>query len=114
MIESDKIKNRLREALAMRDMTGAELARRCQINKGTMSRYIRGEIIPKQSTIYKISQALGVSPAWLLGFDLTPEGAPVIEIDVSALSDTNRELLLAYYKALIDSQEARDRGNPKI
>ena len=114
MNDSSKIKNRLREALATRDMTGAELARRCNINKGTMSRYLRGDIIPKQSTIFRISQALGVSPAWLLGFDLNPDGSPLIELDISLLTETNRELLLGYYKALIDSQGAANSGNTKI
>ncbi len=90
----------------MRDITGAELGRRCGINKGTISRYVRGEVIPKQNTIYQISQALGVSPAWLLGFDVTVDGDPVAEIDIDLLTDNNRELLLAYYKALIDSQGA--------
>lgn len=101
-----QVSDRLKEALALRDITGAELGRRCGINKGTISRYVRGEVIPKQNTIYQISQALGVSPAWLLGFDVTVDGAPVAEIDIDLLTDNNRELLLAYYKALIDSQGA--------
>jgi len=101
-----QVSDRLKEALALRDITGAELGRRCGINKGTISRYVRGEVIPKQNTIYQISQALGVSPAWLLGFDVTVDGDPVAEIDIDLLTDNNRELLLAYYKALIDSQGA--------
>ncbi len=101
-----QVSDRLKEALALRGITGAELGRRCGINKGTISRYVRGEVIPKQNTIYSISQALAVSPAWLLGFDVTVDGDPVAEIDIDLLTDNNRELLLAYYKALIDSQGA--------
>ena len=34
-------------------------------------------------------------------------------IDIDLLTDNNRELLLAYYKALIDAQEA-SRGKSEI
>ena len=108
-----QVSDRLKAALALRDITGAELGRRCGINKGTISRYVRGEVIPKQNTIYLLSQALGVSPAWLLGFDVELDGTPRTTIDIDLLTDNNRELLLAYYKALIDAQEA-SRGKSEI
>lgn len=107
------IKDRLREALAMRNMTAADLARASGLNKGNVWRYVRGDVIPKQNAIAQMSNALGVSPAWLLGFDLNPDGTPVVRIDFDKLTDKNRDLLIAYYKALLDSQEAQG-GNPEI
>jgi repressor LexA len=35
-----------------------------------MSQYIKGSFEPKQDRIYKIAEALGVSEAWLMGFDV--------------------------------------------
>lgn len=106
MTDTSKIKDRLQEALKMRGMNCADLARKCGINKGSVWRYVNGEVIPKQNAIAKMSQALGVSPAWLLGYDLTPDGSPIKRIDFDRLSSENQALLMAYYQALIDSQEA--------
>ena len=111
MMTNKKINERLAEALVLRNMSGPDLARKTGINKGTIWRYINGDIIPKQNAISKMAQALGVSPAWLLGYDLTPEGDPIVTLDLEKLTDKNRELLLAYYSALVDSQEAQN-GKP--
>lgn len=99
------IKERIREALNVRGMTAAELSRLSGIDKGSVSRYLKGDIIPKQSKIDALARALGVSPAWLLGFNVSMSGdalPPVIDFD--KLSEVNRSRLLAYYQALIDSQ----------
>ena len=106
MTDTNKICDRINAALTLRQMSGPDLARKSGINKGTLWRYRTGQVIPKQKAIEKMSRALNVSPAWLLGFDLTPEGKPLVNVDLARLTDSNRELLLAYYKALIDSQEA--------
>lgn len=105
-----KIKDRLKEALAVRNMRPIDLAIKSGINKGTISRYLKGEIIPKQSKIMELARALNVSPAWLLGYETPMEGgADDIEIrpeiDTSKLTNANLSRLLAYYQALIDSQE---------
>ncbi len=110
-----KIKDRLKEALEIRKMLPVELARRSGINKGTISRYLKGEIIPKQSKIAELARALNVSPAWLLGYDTPMESDNVemnekIEVDTSKLTKQNLDRLLAYYQALIDSQEGNN-GN---
>lgn len=113
MSQIDKIKDRLGEALRMRGMNGADLARACGINKGTIWRYLKGETIPKQNAITRMSQALNVSPAWLLGYELTPEGKPIPKIEYNRLTEENKTRLLAYYQALLDSQEG-NRGNPEM
>ena len=92
---------RIKEALALRGMTAADLSRKTGIGKGLISRYLHGEVVPKQSKIAVIARALEVSPAWLLGYDVPMEDT-VIELD--KLSKNNRERLVAYYQALIDSQ----------
>ena len=61
---------RIKEALALRGMTAADLSRKTGIGKGLISRYLHGEVVPKQSKIAVIARALEVSPAWLLGYDV--------------------------------------------
>lgn len=101
----EEIKDRLKKALDERNMLSIELARKSGINKGTISRYLRGEVIPKQSAIGAMAEALSVSPAWLMGYDLTMDGKKKIEIDVTRLNEINQAKLVAYFQALVDSQE---------
>lgn len=101
----EEIKDRLKMALDERNMLSVELARRSGINKGTISRYLRGEVIPKQNAIGAMAEALNVSPAWLMGYDLTMDGKKKVEIDISKLTELNQAKLIAYYQALVDSQE---------
>lgn len=104
----DEIKDRLKKALDDRGMSAAGLAKKSGINKGAISKYLHGSVIPKQSAVGELARALGVSPAWLLGFDVTEDGRAVeAELDLDALTDENRLRVLAYYQALLDSQEGK-------
>lgn len=102
------IKNRLNEALIFRGMTRNELADKCGINKGTISRYLRGETIPRSLAIGRIAKALNVNPAWILGYDVPMEGNEMpVEINIELLTTTNQQKLLAYYEGLLDSQKEK-------
>lgn len=63
-------KNRLNEALTIRQMSAAELSRRSGIDEGTLSNYKKGKYEPKQRKLEAISRALDVSIAWLMGADV--------------------------------------------
>jgi len=110
---NELFKDRLRQALDMRSMSASELSRRCGIHKSVISRYLRGIMEPKPSAVKNVADALGVSPAWLLGFDgelKTVEIPPIVKneynpIDYSKLSGPNKIRIKAYYQALLDSQE---------
>lgn len=100
------VQQQLNEALQIRKMTAAELSRKSGIDKGSISNYLKGKFIPKQNAIYLMAKALNVSPAWLLGYELTIDGkAKQSEIDISKLTEENRIRLTSYYQALLDSQE---------
>ncbi len=100
------IKDRLNEAMQKREITAAELSKRTGLNKSSLSRYLSGENIPRSLAIGKIATALRVNPAWILGYDVPmEEGVPPIHLELDKLTDTNKEKLLAYYQALIDTQE---------
>lgn len=104
-----EIRERIKEALALRDMMPVELARKSGINKGSISKYLSGDVIPKQSAIGAMAEALHVLPSWLMGYDVPMEAAlpEPDRIDTSKLTKANYERLEAYYQALIDSQEDR-------
>ena len=64
------LKDRLRLALIEADMKPIELSERTGIPKSMLSYYLNGKTKPKADRIYIISKALGVSEAWLLGYDV--------------------------------------------
>ena len=103
------IKDRLNEAMRLRRLNISELAELCGLNKSTVSRYLSGTTIPRSPAIGKLAQALHVSPAWVLGYNVPMEAETKTEelptLDLFKLTDENRARILAYYQALIDSQE---------
>lgn len=67
---STRCAERIAQALIETNTKQSELCRRTGIPKSAMSQYIKGSFEPKQDRIYKIAEALGVSEAWLMGFDV--------------------------------------------
>lgn len=65
------IKERLREALDIKNMTQQELSDKTGIPKSSISQYLSGYAKPKSDRIYAISSALDINEAWLLGFDVS-------------------------------------------
>ena len=73
---SDKVATfaqRFREGLDIRQMNQTELAKRSQISKSSISRYIKGDWEGKQGAVYALAKALGVTEAWLMGYDVPME-----------------------------------------
>lgn len=73
---SDKVATfaqRLREGLDIRQMNQTELAKRSQISKSSISRYIKGDWEGKQGAVYALAKALGITEAWLMGYDVPME-----------------------------------------
>ena len=85
----EEVKDRLKKALDVMDMTAADLARKSGINKGAISRYLKGEVIPKRNAIGFLAEALGVSPSWLMGYDV-----PMMTFSVNSYDDDhNKEII---------------------
>ena len=106
-----KIKERLNEAMQLRGLSAAELASKSGLQKSSVSRYLSGENVPRSLAIGKLAAALDVSPAWLLGYDLTMDGQEIVRVDVDKLTDANKARLLAYYQALLDAQGGDPHGS---
>lgn len=111
-----EIKERIRKAMEVRGMTASELAKKSGIAKGSISKYLNGLVVPKQSAIGEMAKALSVSPAWLMGYDVEMESKKedtikklttmIFDGDISRLNEPNQARLLAYYQALLDTQNA--------
>ncbi len=65
--------SRIREAMYLRGMNQITLAAKSGIRVSSLSSYLSGKYEPKIRAISQIAEALEVSPAWLLGFDVSME-----------------------------------------
>lgn len=65
-----ELRDRLREALAINNMKPIDLSKKTGIPKSMVSYYLSGKSEPKSDRVFAISQVLGISEAWLLGYDV--------------------------------------------
>lgn len=70
---SDTFKSRLIQAMELRQIKAAELAKRTGLSKAQISQYTNGIYEAKQAALYKLAVALDVSEAWLMGYDVPME-----------------------------------------
>lgn len=68
-----EFKDRLNQALSLRNMKAAELAEKTGMHKSRISQYTNGVYEAKQDALYKIAKALDVNEAWLMGYDVAME-----------------------------------------
>lgn len=66
-------KDRIKEAMEIREIKQAELVEKTGIDKGQMSSYLSGKYKPKQGNLERIANALFVDEAWLMGYDVPME-----------------------------------------
>ena len=71
-----ELKDRLKEALERRRMRAVDLVEAAEVPKSAISFYLAGKSKPKADRLYKIAQALDVSEAWLLGYNVAMERTP--------------------------------------
>ncbi|MBQ1292831.1 MAG: hypothetical protein IIY21_02250 [Clostridiales bacterium] len=81
----------------------------CSMSKPLLSSYLHGKFSPNSPRIAVFAKILDVSEAWLIGYDV-PRGRPSLDrveiaVEFEELTDVNKARLMAYLKALKDSQE---------
>lgn len=87
--------SRLKEALAARGMSQADLARISGVDKSRITRYLQGKYLAKQDAVYALAKALDVSEAWLMGWtDETYDWENDPEDALADMPDSLREHLL--------------------
>ena len=67
------VRNRIREALQIRNMKQVELAEKTGIPKGTINNWLNNRYQPKQVALLKLAKVLNVSELWLAGYDTPME-----------------------------------------
>lgn len=65
-----KLHDRLKEAIDSAGMRPTDLCEKTGIPKSMLSYYLNGKTKPKADRLHIIAQALDVSEAWLLGYDV--------------------------------------------
>lgn len=88
-MDKTELKDRLVEGLRIRGMRATDLSEKTGINKTTISYYINGKTVPRSSKLYLIAQALDVSEAWLLGYDV-----PIQRSDAQKKNDQLAKLIV--------------------
>ena len=63
-------KDRLKEVLDKKGLRAVDLMDMTDVPKSAISFYLAGKSQPKADRLYKIAQALDISEAWLLGYDV--------------------------------------------
>lgn len=99
---------RFESALQQSGLTAAELSRKTGISESTISQYRSGYSQPKKERGELLANALGVDPAWLMGYDTPIQ--PVFSDFVKALSsltvhDQNKVMDFIMF---LKSQEGKD------
>lgn len=84
-METYERKNRIEEALIMRNMKQTRLAEITKISRGTISNWAKNKYQPKQDSIYKLAKALDVSELWLAGYDVAME-RPESQVNMDRLA----------------------------
>lgn len=114
-------KDRLTEALKYRGMTASDLARKSGMDKGSISRYLKGENLPRTTAIEKMASALNVNPAWLIGYNV-----PMIEavdylaevsenkVLIERLTPANQKKLVEYIEFLLSKQKEGEDDKSEV
>ena len=77
-------KNRIAEALRLRNMRQVELAEKTGIAKGTINNWINQRYQPKQTPLVLMARALDVSEMWLAGYNV-PMERPMDQVKMDTL-----------------------------
>lgn len=70
---ADSFKDRLRQAMVIRDVTASQISRATGISKSVLSMYLSGKNEARQNNLYTLAVALNVTEPWLMGFDVPME-----------------------------------------
>ena len=86
------LQDRLAEALQIRGLRAIRLSEKTGIPKGAISYYLVGKSSPKADRLRLICEALEVSEAWLLGYDVPMNKVPPTD-ETDKISNIDIEML---------------------
>lgn len=71
-----RTRDRIKEAMREAGKKQADLVRETGLNRGTISRYLSGEVEPRHEAAHKLAIALDVTEMWLYGHDVPKRRTP--------------------------------------
>lgn len=92
---------RLRQAMNENQVNAKELSKRTGLSESTISRILADQVVPRHKSFQLMADALHVDFVWLLGYDDNTYQL----INIEKLTPANQNRLIAYYQALLDTQE---------
>ncbi|MCL2052275.1 MAG: helix-turn-helix domain-containing protein [Lachnospiraceae bacterium] len=95
----DTFKNRLSMAMNSCGINTTELAEKTGYSKASISQWVNGIYEAKQDGVYQLAQALNVSEAWLMGYDV-PMAKKIVRISPNYSSELSE--IINYYEKLND------------
>lgn len=95
---------RLRQVLDETGWSQTELAKRANVSKSSITRYLKGDWEAKQDVIYSIANVTGLNEAWLMGYDV-PKNRPEKNTDTVINNTSQYQAILAW---ILDSKEVSD------
>lgn len=95
---------RLKEAMNIKNMRQADLAKATGLGKGGISNYVVGRYEPKADVISKLAKALNCSEMWLWGYDVPMERKKQLPVD--SLTDEEQKWLELFRQLPESSQSA--------
>lgn len=96
--------NRIKQALVLRHMKQSDLCNLAKIPKSSLSLYLSGAYEPKQDRVYAMARVLGVSEAWLMGYDVPMDGEKSAIADNDSLTG-NEQLLLDLFRKVPEEKQ---------
>jgi len=103
------IAERMIKAMQLRNLKQTDIVKLTGIGKSSISTYLTGEYEPKQRNIYKIAQALNVSEAWLMGYDV-----PMERISTTTNNSKTNEELSDIRMASYNGVDLKDMSDEEI
>lgn len=101
---NQSFKDRLKEAMKRNAISQSDLVRLTNIPKSALSQYLSGAFEPKKDRLGIIAQALNVSEAWLMGYDVPMRRQQKkhydIDVDTACYSEIENPVLLDIYTYL--------------
>ena len=92
-----ELKDRLNEAIKLRNIKAVELAERTGLTESNISQYRNGYAEPKDENLIKLANVLNVNPSWLKGYNVSMTNMPpfkpveIKKLDINIESSETKE-----------------------
>lgn len=94
--------SRLKELMSYFNIKQVDIVNRTGLVKSKVSMYVNGLHEPKQDSIYIISKAFDVDPAWLMGFDVPMMNNPVSNDNIEKAAESLGDAFSTDDKSLLE------------